>query len=213
LPPLYADCNAPCPGVAWSMTQGISSPSQSGNATEFQISGTTPWADVLWVNPVVGQFSTQGLPDNSQTLVPTIHNFIYTVDFYVTDLSVTWAEEFDVNMYMDGVAMTWAHQCNYLGDGDWDISVNSGWHSTGISCKNMTQGWNHLILQMQRGDDNSIIFQTVTLNGVTSSINQTVAPYTVPASWYGITVAYQMDGNATESSNTTYLDNLSLTYW
>jgi hypothetical protein len=77
----------------------------------------------------------------------------------------------------------------------------------------MTQGWNHLILQMQRGDDNSIIFQTVTLNGVTSSINQTVAPYTVPASWYGITVAYQMDGNATESSNTTYLDNLSLTYW
>lgn len=211
--PLYADCDAPCPGVNWTMTQGISSPSLSGNAAQFQISGTTPWSDVLWVNPVIGQFSTQGLPDNDHTLLPAIHNFIYNADFYVRDLSVTWALEFDVNMYFNAVAMTWAHQCNYLGDGDWDISVNSGWHSTGISCKNMVQGWNHVTLQMQRGDNNSIIFQTVTLNGVTASINQTVAPYTVPSDWYGITVAYQMDGNSIESANTTYLDNLSLTYW
>lgn len=196
------------------MTQGISSPSLSGNAAQFQIGGTTPYADVLWVNPVIGQSSSQGLPDDSHTLLPTIHNFIYSVDFYVTDLSVTQVLEFDVNMYMNSVAMTWAHQCNHLGDGDWDISVNSGWNSTGIPCNNLIdKGWNHLTLQMQRGDDNSIIFQTVTLNGVASSINQTVAPYTVPSGWYGITVAYQMDGDHLESTNTTYVDNLSLTYW
>ncbi len=213
LPPLYADCNSPCSGVDWSITQGIASPSISGNAAQFQISGTTPYADVLWANPVIGQFSTQGLPDNDHTLLPAIHNFVYSVDFYVTDLSVTQALEFDVNMYMNSVAMTWAHQCDHLGDGDWDISVNSGWNSTGISCKNMIQGWNHVTIQVQRGDDNSIIFQSITLNGVSAAVNQTIAPYTVPSSWYGITVAYQIDGDKFESANTTYLDNLSLTYW
>jgi hypothetical protein len=35
----------------------------------------------------------------------------------------------------------------------------------------------------------------------------------VPGSWYGVTVTYQMDGNYEQSANTTYLDNLSLTYW
>jgi hypothetical protein len=213
LPPLYADCSAPCPGVSWSMAQGISSPSLSGQAAQFSISGTTPYADVLWTNPLIGQFSTQGLPDTNHTLLPTIHNFIYDAYFYVTDASVTQVLEFDVNMYMNSVAMTWAHQCNHLGDGDWDISVNSGWISTSVPCPLIDGGWNHVTIQVQREDDNSLLFQTITLNGTTSTINQTIAPYSVPASWYGITVNYQMDGDAMESSNTTYVDSLSLTYW
>lgn len=195
------------------MTQGVTSPSLSGNAAQFQIGGTIPYSDVIWVNPVIGQFSSQGLPDNAQTLVPTIHNFIYDADFYVSDVSVTQVLEFDVNMYINSVGMTWAHQCNHLGDGQWDISVNSGWISTGVPCHLIDSGWNHVTIQMQRESDNSILFQTITLNGTTSTVNQTFAPYTVPSSWYGITVAYQMDGDYQESANTTYVDNLSLTYW
>jgi len=61
--------------------------------------------------------------------------------------------------------------------------------------------------------DGSLLFQSITLNGVTAQINRTYAPYTVPASWYGITVSYQMDGSAEQATNTTCLDNLSLTYW
>jgi hypothetical protein len=212
LAPGYADCDAPCTGVNWTMTQGVASPSMSGNAAEFQIGGTTPYSDVLWTNPVIGQFSTQGLPDTNHTLLPTIHNFIYDLDFYVTDASVTQVLEFDVNMFMDSVAMTWAHQCNHLGDGDWDINVNLGWTSTGVPC-NLTSGWNHVTIQVQREDDNSLLFQSITLNGTTANINKTLQPYTEPASWYGITVNYQMDGNYDEASNTTYVDNMSLTYW
>jgi hypothetical protein len=51
------------------------------------------------------------------------------------------------------------------------------------------------------------------MNGVTAYVNETSLPYTVPTSWYGIDVNYQMDGNKTQASNTTYLDNLTLTYW
>jgi hypothetical protein len=51
------------------------------------------------------------------------------------------------------------------------------------------------------------------MNGITYTLNKSVAPFWVPSSWYGMTVNYQMDGNYNMSSNTTYLDNLNVTYW
>jgi hypothetical protein len=213
LPPAYADCS-PCSGLTWWMKYGITSPSKSKNATQFNTNGTTPYGVVLWYNPVIGQFSTEGLPDLNHTLVPSLHNFTYDTDLYVVNASVTQALEFDVAMYMDGIGMFWGTQCNHLGDGDWDIldNVTQQWVSTGAPCS-LNNGWNHLTLQVQRESDNSLLYQSITLNGATANINKTYSPFTVPASWYGITVNYQMDGNYKQSANTTYLDNLSLTYW
>jgi hypothetical protein len=213
LPPAYVDCS-PCSGLTWSTAYGITSPSKSGNATQFNTGGTTPYGVVLWYNPVMGQFSTQGLPDEGHTLLPSLHNFIYDTDFYVTNPAVTQVLEFDVSMYMNSVGMFWGTQCNHLGGGEWDVlnNVTQQWSKTSVSC-NVVQGWNHLTLQMQRESDNSLLYQSITLNGVTANINATSAPFTVPSSWYGITVNYQMDGDYKQSANTTYLDNLSLTYW
>lgn len=197
------------------MTQNVASPSLSGNATQFNLGGTVPYSDVLWSNPLIGQFSTQNLPDTGHSLLPTIHNFIYDADFYVSNLPVTQVLEFDVSMYMNGVSMIWGNQCNHLGDGQWDIwdNVHAQWVSTGAACTLIDRGWNHVTIQVQREADNSLLFQSFTLNGVTTTLNQTYPPSTVPTSWWGITVNYQMDGNADQSANTTYLDNLSLTYW
>jgi len=213
--PAYSDCNAPCPGLEWTIKQGVTSPSLSGDATEFSLSGTIPYADVLFSLPLVGQFSTQGLPDNDHKLLPTIHNFIYDADFYVTDASITQVLEFDVNMYMNGVSMIWGNQCNNLGGKHWDIwdNVNSKWVSTGAACSFINGAWNHVTLQVQREADNTLLYQSFTLNGVTTNLNLSYSPSTVPQSWWGITVNYQMDGNYNEASNTTYVDNFSLTYW
>jgi len=213
LPPAYVDCS-PCSGLTWSMAYGITSPSKSGNATQFNTKGSAPYGVVLWYNPVIGQFSTEGLPDESHTLIPSLHNFIYDTDFYVTNPAVTQVLEFDVSMYMDSIGMFWGTQCNHLGGGEWDVldNVTQEWSKTSVTC-NLVKGWNHLTLQVQRESDNSLLYQSITLNGVTASINQTSAPFTVPASWYGITANYQMDGDYKQSANTTYLDNLSLTYW
>jgi hypothetical protein len=213
LPPAYVDCS-PCSGLGWSMDYGISSPSKSGNATQFNTWGSTPYGVVLWYNPVIGQFSTQGLPDTGHTLLPSLHNFVYDTDFYVTNPSVTQVLEFDVSMYMNSTGMFWGTQCNHLGGGEWDVlnNVTQKWAKTTVAC-NLVKGWNHLTLQVQRGSGNSLLYQSITLNGSTATINATSSPFTVPSSWYGITVNYQMDGNSTQSSNTTYLDNLSLTYW
>jgi hypothetical protein len=216
LAPAYSDCYAPCQGITWSMRQGVGSPSLSGSTTaQFDIGGTTPYSDVLWSNPVIGQYSSQGLPDADHSLLPTLHNFIYDADFFVTDADVTQVLEFDVNMYLNGVGLTWGNQCNNLGEKDWDIwdGVNARWVSTLVPCKLINNGWNHVTIELQREPDNTLLFQSITLNGVTANLNASFAPISVPNSWWGITVNYQMDGDSKQSANTTYLDNLTLTYW
>jgi hypothetical protein len=69
-----------------------------------------------------------------------------------------------------------------------------------------------VVLQVQRQSNNDLLYQTITMNGTTYTINQTMAPFQVPASWYGMTVNFQMDGNYNQSANTAYLDNFNVTY-
>ena len=214
-PPGYGICNYPCPGISWSMKQGIKSPSLSGDATQFNIGGSKPYADVLWSNPLIGNASTQGLPDSGHTLLPTIHNFTYDVYFYPTNLGVTQVLEFDISMYFNGLGLIWGNQCNILGGHVWDIWDNVGqkWVSSGAACNPVNNAWNHLTIHAQRESDNSLLFQSITLNGVTSNINRTYPPGSAPGSWWGVTVNFQMDGNVNQSAYTTYLDNFTLSYW
>lgn len=213
-PPGYSVCNYPCPGITWSMNQNIQSPSLSGDATQFNIGGTTPYADVLWSNPLIGEGSTQGIPDSGHTLLPTLHNFTYDVYFYPTNLGVTQVLEFDMSMYFNGLGLIWGNQCNILGGHEWDIWDNVGqqWVSSGVPCNPINNAWNHLTIQVQRQSDNWLLFQSITLNGVTSNINRYYAPGWAPGSWWGITVNFQMDGDANQSSYTTFLDNFTFTY-
>jgi hypothetical protein len=215
LPPGYGICNYPCPGVTWSTKQGIKSPSLSGDATQFNIGGSKPYSDVLWSNPLIGQGSTQGIPDNGHTLLPTLHNFTYDAYFYPTNLGVTQVLEFDISMYFDGLGLIWGNQCNILGGHVWDIWDNAShqWVSTGVACNPVNNAWNHLTIQVQRESDNSLLFQSITLNGVNHPINRRYAPGSAPGNWWGITVNYQMDGDSNQSAYTTYLDNFNFTYW
>jgi hypothetical protein len=215
LPPNYGICSYPCPGVTWWMKQHITSPSLSGDATEFYLGGTHPYADVLFSNPLIGAYSTQGLPDSDHKLIPTLHNFTYDAYFYPTDLGLMQVLELDISMYFDGLGLIFGHQCNYLGEHAWDIwdNVNHHWVSTGIPCYPINNAWNHVTLQVQRQSDNSLLYQSITLNGKTTPINKYYAPGHVPPSWWGITVNYQMDGNSKQTPYTTYLDNFTFTYW
>jgi hypothetical protein len=215
LPPRYGICPSPCPGVTWSMQQGIKSPSLSGNATQFNIGGTKPYADVLWSNPLIGQGTTQGVPDSDHSLLPSLHNFTYDVYFYPTNLDVTQVLEFDISMYFDGLGLIWGNQCNLGGGHKWDIWDNTGhqWVSSGVPCNPINNAWNHLTIQVQRESDNWLLFQSITLNGATMPVNKYYAPGSAPGNWWGITVNFQMDGNSHQSAYTTYLDNFTFTYW
>ncbi len=98
LAPAYAICSSCSPQVTWKMTQ-------TGGATQFDIGGTVPYSDVLWSNPVIGQGSSQGLPDNNHTLVPNLRNFIYDAWFFSDNLPASQVLEFDVSQYFSGLGI------------------------------------------------------------------------------------------------------------
>jgi len=215
-PPSYGDCSycTPSgPGTTWAMYQGVKSPSLSGNATQYNIGGNMDYTDVLWNNHLIGDFSSQGLPDTNHTLVPTLHNYTYDVYFYGNNLGASQALEFDINQFFNGMGFTWGHECRVAGGNEWDVwdNVNMKWVPTGIACYPMENAWNHLTIQVQRTSNNQLLYQTITLNGETHTLNWTYNPFSAPG-WYGITINYQMDGNSKQSAYTVYLDKLNFTY-
>jgi hypothetical protein len=215
LPASYAICDwcSPSgPNVTWSMYQNVSSPSLSGHASQMNVGGTTLYADALWNNHLIGDFSSQGLPDTNRTLVPSLHNFTYDVYFYANDVSKSQALEFDINQFVNGYSYIWGHECRVEGGNEWDIWDNVGqkWHQTGISCKPLSNAWNHLIISVQRTTDNHLLFKSITLNGVTSNLNYYESPTTT--TWYGVTINYQQDGNYAQTPYSIWLDNLNFTY-
>ena len=212
LPPKYDICSS-CSGVSWSMTQGISSPSLSGHSTKFFIGGSTPYADVLWNNHLIGDLSSQGLPDTKHTLVPTLHNFTYDVYFYGTQLNLSEALEFDIAQFLNDQGYMFGTEC-YMYTHEWKIwdNVNAKWVSTGISCNPTSNTWNHLILKVQRTSDNRLLYKTLTLNGVTNTLNKYYSPYSTPG-WYGVVINFQLDGDYKQSDYSVYLDKLNFTYY
>jgi hypothetical protein len=214
-PPAFVDCSpSPCDGISYSMSQGIASPSMSEQASQFGLGGTTVYSDALWNNHLIGDLSSQGLPDSAHTLVPTYHNFTYDVYFYGANLELSQAVEFDINQFFDGQGFIWGHECRISGGHEWDIwnNVSAQWTPTGVACNPVDNSWNHLTIQVQRTSNNQLLYQSITLNGVTSPINQSYDPGPAPASWWGVTVNYQMDGNNAQSPYTVYLDELTFSY-
>lgn len=216
LHPSYGICDAPCDGkVNWSMYQHYKNGSLSGNATQYNMGGKTPYSDVLWSIKLIGQASTMGLPDRDRSILPKVHHMTYDADVYVGNLKAAQSLEFDANIFMDGVGMEWGTQCNHLNGNVWDIwnNVDAHWVHTSAPCTFHDKSWNHLSFTVQRESNNDLTYQTITVNGVTYNINQTVAPFHVPHNWYGMTANYQMDGDRNQTAYTTMLDNFNVTYW
>ncbi len=212
-PPKYDICTDCGPGVTWSIKQHQSSPSMSGNSTEFGIGGTHPYSDVLFTLPLIGTHSSQGMPDSDHKIIPNLHNFTYDLYFYVANLSLSQVLEFDINQFFNGMGFIYGHQCNLGGGHQWDIwdNVNKHWVHTGIACNPVSNGWNHLTLEVQRTSGNELLYKTITLNGTTHTLNKTYPHYNC-GNWYGVGVNYQLDGNSKQTEYTTYADKFTFTY-
>ena len=214
LPPGYEicqSCNPGGPNVSWSWTPGISNPSQDGQAVKTTIGGNEAYSDVLWNNHLIGDFSSQGLPDSNRTLAPSLHNFTYDVWFYLSDNTTPQALEFDINQFVNGQSYIWGHECRVAGGNEWDTWSNPGqyWVKSGIGCWPVV-GWNHLVLQVQRTSDGHLLFKSISLNGTTNPLNRYDTP--TATNWYGITVNYQIDGNKWQAPYAVYLDQLNFTW-
>jgi hypothetical protein len=195
------------------MQQEVNNPSKSGSATQFNLGGDTPYSDALWNNHVVGPLSSQGTFDSDGSLVPSVYNFTYDADFYGDNLGLAEALEFDINQFFGGMGFIYGHECRIAAGNEWAVwdNKNKKWVSTGVPCHPNSKSWNHVTLKVQRTSDNHLTYQSITLNGQTTTLNWTFEHGSAP-DWYGIVLNYQMDGNYRQDSYSTYLDNLTLTY-
>jgi putative Ig domain-containing protein len=213
-PPDFVDCSpSPCNGISFSMTQGVQSPSMSGHATEFNVGGSTPYSDALWNNHLIGPLSSQGTFDTNQTQVASLYNFTYDVYFYGDNLDLSEAVEFDINQFFNGMGFIFGHECRIAGGNQWDVFDNQKgqWIPTGVPCHPNSNSWNHVTLKVQRTSDNHMTYQSITLNGTTTTLNWTLGHGSAP-NWYGVTINFQMDGNNKQDSYNVYLDNVTLSY-
>jgi hypothetical protein len=215
LPPsdqICSTCSQNGPQDIWWMAQDVSSPSLSGKSSEFHMGGgNVPYAQTLWNVHLIGDGSA--IPDPNQQIVPNLHNFIYDVYFFSTDIGTSQALEFDINQFTNGLSFIWGHECRIMGGNEWDIWDNQTWTwvPTGIPCYPNNNDWNHLTIQVQRTSDNQLLYESITLNGQQYNLNAYYAP--TSTSWYGVTVNYQMDGNYAQQPYQVWLDNLNFTYW
>jgi hypothetical protein len=212
--PTFVDCSpSPCDNIAFSMSQGVKSPSITGEATEMYLGGNEPYGDGLWNNHLIGDGSSQGMPDSNHSIVPSLHDFTYDVYFWGGNLGLAQAVEFDINQFFDNLGFIWGHECRVAGGNEWDIwdNVSQHWVPTGVSCYPVSNSWNHLTLQVERTSENQLLYKSITLNGKVANLNQYYSPGSAPG-WYGVTVNYQQDGNSKQSPYSVYLDQLTFTY-
>jgi len=213
--PTYTDCSpSPCDNVTFTMTQGVKSPSMSGESSAYYLAGSVAFGDTLWNNHLIGALSSQGIPDTGHTLVPSYHNFTYDVYFWMGNPGTSQALEFDINQFFNSMGFIWGHECRIAGGNEWDVwdNLNQRWVATGVSCYPKANAWNHLTLQVERTSSNELLYQSITLNGVTHTLNQYYNHGSAPSTWWGITINYQMDGNDAQTPYTVYLDELTFTY-
>jgi hypothetical protein len=216
LSPSWSICSSCSPtgsNVNWSRTPYIASPSISGSSTRHNIGGTRAYSDILWNNHLIGNFSSQGLPDTNHTLVPKLHHFIYEIYFYAKNISASQALEFDINQFTGGKSFIWGNECRIAGGHEWDVYSDTGrkWVATGVPCNPVNNAWNHLVIQVARTSSNQLLFKSITLNGHTATLNKVESP--TSTNWHGVTINYQQDGNRTQTDYSIWLDRLNFTYW
>ncbi len=215
LPPAFGICTGCNPDgsrAKWSWQRRIKSPSQDGLSVRSSYNGgTTQWADILWNNHLIGMMSSHGLKDASRTLVPSLHDFTYDVYFWIGNVNKSQAVEFDINQFVNGKSFIWGHECRIAGGHQWDTWNNreKHWVKSGIPCNPVSNAWNHLTIHVKRTTDGHLLFNTITLNGKTHTLNRYDLP--TKTSWNGVTINYQIDSNRYSTPYSVYLDKLTFT--
>jgi hypothetical protein len=71
-------------------------------------------------------------------------------------------------MFGYGYGLEFGTECDNLAGKDWDVwdNVKAKWIPTGIPCTLLNNAWNHVTIEVERQADNSLLYKTITLNGV-----------------------------------------------
>jgi hypothetical protein len=184
--------------VAHSVAYNVPSPSLSGSSTQFNISGSFPYANAVWWKQLGGNDSAT--------------HFTYDLYFYIKNPGASEALEFDVNQSTGGRKYIMGTQCGINYDHQWDVWDTAGrtWRPTSIPCTVNAYAWNHLTEEFYRANSR-IYYVSLTINGTKYYINRNYASISSGAS--EINVAFQMDQTGARIPYSVWLDNVTLNYW
>src|SRR5205085_283248 len=189
------------PVAQYSSTQWENSPALDGQAAEFWVGGSMPYAAALWWKQLTPNANAR--------------NLVYDLYFYIKNPNAAQALEFDVNQALNGQKFIFGTQCDIRGAEQWEVwdSGNVRWVQTGIACPApAAYVWHHLVWEFQRNSNGQAVFIALTLDGVKNYVNRAFWPIGAP-SGSELNVAFQMDGNASMTAYSTWLDKVTLSYW
>lgn len=189
--------------TSFPITYNNSSPSKDGGSAHIQINGPA-WADALWWYKMGAQ--------DAKT------NYLWDFWFYIPSNNDAQAIEFDIwqSTSIGGTMkkFMFGTQCDYS-DGFWDTWSGSQWVQSPFSCGMFSTGtWHHLVYFVQRIGNNrdTLLYGNVTLDGVTTQWNISVAP--VNTTWQADTgVQHQLDLNGQGGTVDEYFDLETVTAW
>ena len=184
-------------GATYYMKQFVSSPSLNGASTEYHVGGSVPFSHALfWKHLDSGDSS--------------VHNFKLDLDYYLTNPTASGGLEFNVNQSVSGHHYQYSIQCSFISHvwKVWD-TANARWAATTIPCGLPSAlAWHHATFELQRTTSNKALFVSITVDGVKHYVNESF--YSVSSSSSSLGVHYQINGNANQSSYSTWVNNLTL---
>ena len=186
-----------------SMTQNITSPSLDNNSTKFSMGPSAPqcpgYCNVLYFNPIAGGNN--------------VSHFVYDLYFYIDNPNAPQALEFDFNQTFGGQRWIWGSECNFKGDGVWDIwndAPNTGWEPTNIPCTPFPANtWIHLVWNVERVG-NQVHYISLVVGNQTYTVN-TYYPNEQNWTLEEIDNAFQMDLDANGDPYNVWLDKVNVT--
>jgi hypothetical protein len=213
LPPIYDICTGCRPKVTWGYVQGITSPAVGTVSTRFDVGGYVPYSDALFVNHLVGDGTTQNLPDRDGTLMNTIRHMVYDVYIYSDHIERAHAIEFDLGLNVSGRAMMFGTQCRTEANKVWSVwdQPNHKWVDTPIPCGIQDGKWTHVTVKFYRSSDNHQTYESITQNGQTYNLGWTYN--SIPSAWHGLVTNFQLDGNKTQEDYSVFIDKLNISYY
>ncbi len=186
--------------VYW-MAQFQTTPSLDGNSTQFYVSASLPYSNVLfWEKLGAQDWATQ-----------------FTWDFWVyLDSASLGAEalEYDLFQFISGREFMFGSECGYA-SGYWDI-WNEGsrtWVQTHLPCQKFTPNvWHHIVWQMHRTSDQQMHYDSLTLDGIQNTLNVAEPSGPLPTGWTdNLGVQWQMDTGSGPLTTSEWIDNVKLT--
>ncbi len=189
--------------ASYQMSQGITSPSVSGDSAKFSISGSYAYANAYW-------FFRH--PARSTAMSALTYEF----DLYVPagDENAPQAIEFECQQRLNSYVYNFAWQAEYTSN-RWRVFNYTAkqWEDSGIALQRFAPGtWHHIIAEYHNDENSHTTYHdALTVDGTRYPVNILHSATPVSNTSNEFTNAFQLDLNGSATPYAVYVDRMKVT--